>query len=374
MRIAVDGRYIQDHFPGIGRYAYSLIRAMSAASPENEYIVYFDPSVPNSRFDVSGLATPGVLLREMRLSVFSPRNVWSWRELVRRDAADVYVSPYYLMPVLLPCPAVVVFHDLIARKFPQYISSVRARAYFRFTLYLSTRRAAAVVTDSGASQRDLADVYRLRPTRLHLVHPGVDQVFYPRSSEESRRVLEPYGLPERYVLYFGTNKPHKNLPFLVRSWRRVAEALPGQGLGLVIGGHDDSRYRETRDEVERLGLGGTVIFLGDFPEGLLPNLYSRAELFAFPSLYEGFGLPVLEAMACGTPVICSNSSSLPEVTGDAAILLPPCDEVSWSEEIVRLSIDSELRDRLRCAGLKRAGEFSWERSASQLLEVFKKVV
>jgi glycosyltransferase involved in cell wall biosynthesis len=372
MRIAIDGRYIQDHFPGIGRYAYSLIRAMAAASPESEFLLYYNPAAPNHRFDIQGLIAPNVRLQESNLDVFSPRNLWSWRDRLAQDRADVFFSPYYLMPVFLSCPSVVVFHDIIARKFPQYLSSWRSRAYFRFTSYLSTRRAPAVVTDSVASKHDLMEIYRLRSGMIPVVYPGVDKVFRPQTPEESQRALARFGLPERFVLYFGINKPHKNLPVLIRAWKLVVESLPDEKMALVIGGHDDPRYREPQQEVERLGLGDKVRFLGDFPENLLPFLYSSAEIFAFPSLYEGFGLPPLEAMACGTPVICSNSSSLPEVTGDAAILLPPCDEVSWSEEIVRLLSDSVLRGQLRDAGLKRAGEFSWERSADKLLEVFER--
>jgi alpha-1,3-rhamnosyl/mannosyltransferase len=182
-------------------------------------------------------------------------------------------------------------------------------------------------------------------------------------------VRDSHGLPERYILYLGSNKPHKNLVRLVEAWA----VLQPQPLPLVVAGFWDARYPGPRQHAEELGIE-EVIWLGPVPEQDLPALYTGATLFVFPSLYEGFGLPVLEAMACGTPVACSDSSSLPEVAGDAAILFDSTDVGDMAEAIGLLLGNPDLRQRLAKAGLQRAKRFSWQRTAKETLEVYRHVL
>jgi len=187
----------------------------------------------------------------------------------------------------------------------------------------------------------------------------------PSASDELRHRL---GLPDHYALYVGINKPHKNLPRLVEAFARITHHV--SRFTLVIAGHEDPRYPQARERAAALGLD-SVMFLGAVAEEDLPALYSGADLFVFPSLYEGFGLPVIEAMACGTPVACSNVSSLPEVAGDAALLFDPHTPESIAAAICQTLQNAELRERLRRRGLEQAGHFSWEHAARLTLEAYR---
>jgi glycosyltransferase involved in cell wall biosynthesis len=176
-------------------------------------------------------------------------------------------------------------------------------------------------------------------------------------------------LPTRYVLYFGSNKPHKNVPRLVEAFAR--KEIRDHGIELVIAGHWDERYPEAKHATERLGLQDAVRFVGPVKDADLPALYGGAELFVFPSEYEGFGLPVLEAMACSAPVVCGNRSSLPEVAGDAALLCDPQDVVALARTIEQALTDRDLRATLQQRGLARAAQFSWEQTAQQTRQIYQ---
>jgi alpha-1,3-rhamnosyl/mannosyltransferase len=178
-------------------------------------------------------------------------------------------------------------------------------------------------------------------------------------------------LPDRYVLYFGSNKPHKNVPRLVQAFAQARIEAQGSRIELVVAGHWDERYPEAKQAAERLGLKDTVKFIGPVKDADLPALYGGAELFVFPSEYEGFGLPVLEAMACGAPVVCSSRSSLPEVAGDAALLCDPQDVESLARTIEQALTDRDLRAALQQRGLARAAQFSWEQAAQRTLGVYR---
>ncbi|MCL5256483.1 MAG: glycosyltransferase family 4 protein [Chloroflexi bacterium] len=378
LRIGIDGRYIQDHFPGVGRYSYNLAEALARVAPETSFTLYYDPLAANSRFDLQAPKRENLTLNPVRIPVFSRANQWRWRRILARDRIDLFHSPYYLIPPLLSCPSVVTFHDLIAKIFPEHLPSLRERALFSITCHLATRTANSIITVSQASKADLVRYLHLKPEHISVVYEAAAPNFEPIPGEKARADLQSFALPEHFALYVGINKPHKNIVTLVRAWSSLARQPESSWVdgppALVIAGHYDKRYQQARDEAERLGLGKLIVFLEDVPENLLPSLYNAADIFVFPSLYEGFGLPVLEAMACGLPVLCSDTSSLPEIAGLAAILLPPEDEKAWTDAIRVVMLDEQLRAGLRAKSLARAGEFSWDNTAQATLKVYRTVL
>lgn len=369
MHIGIDGRYIADHYPGIGRYTFSLVEALSRLAPEETFVVAVHPGQPNSRYNLDQLAArSNILLEPFALPPRSPLEQVHWPQAARRWSLDVFHSPYFYMPYVLPCPSAVTIYDLIPLVFPEGFSAGQ-RLIFRLMVGLALRTARAVIAISAATRADLVRYFNLSPERVHVTPLAADASFYPRPPAEVAAVRARYGLPDQYILYVGINKPHKNLPRLIEAYAKIAGAPP-----LVLAGREDARYPQARERVEALGLGGRVCFPGDIASADLPALYSGASLFVFPSLYEGFGLPPLEAMACGVPVVCSNRASLLETVGDAALTFAPEDVEAMASAIRRALHDAYLRASLRQHGLARAAQFSWERTAQETLKIYRMLV
>jgi glycosyltransferase involved in cell wall biosynthesis len=267
------------------------------------------------------------------------------------------------MPYLPGVPSLVTCYDLIPLVYPEYFTATQ-RLMYRLAHLLALRTARVILAISQATQSDLVRAFHVDPQRVHVTPLAADATFAPRSAAQIAAARSKYALPEQYVLYLGINKPHKNLPRLVEAWRL-------SNIKLVIAGQWDERYPEARQLAKDLGLEDQIVFAGPIEETDLPALYSGATLFVFPSLYEGFGLPVLEAMACGTPVVCSNTSSLPEVAGDAALLCDPRDATSIAQAVLRAQTDVALREMLRERGLARAAQFTWDNVARQTLAAYQ---
>lgn len=376
MNLCLDARTAIDHFPGIGRYVVNLAQAMvPLLSKDDRLILLRDPAQP-SPWDLTALAGEWVQVVDVPCSPFSFCQQWAIPRLLRRLEADVYHSPYYLMPYWPGVPAVVTVYDLIPLLFPQRVSPT-ARLLFRWMTALALRAASCVIVISQATRRDLLTFYHLSPRNVTAIPLGADRGFNSPPPTEVERVRHKYSLPEEYLLYLGINKPHKNLVRLIDAFSRITrrpEPVEGHHASrftLVIAGAWDSRYPQPRQRAEALGLENVVRFLGPLPEADLPALYAGAALFVFPSLYEGFGLPVLEAMACGTPVVCSNTSSLPEIVGGAALTFDPLDVTEMAAKIEDALHDEALREEMREKGLQRAARFSWERTAQETLKVYK---
>jgi alpha-1,3-rhamnosyl/mannosyltransferase len=373
MRIGLDARYIYDHFPGIGRYTLGLARALMALDQTHTLVLLYNPDLPNTRYDLPALLNgPNVELVPTSARPFSLAEQVQVPRLVRRLRLDVLHFPYYVKPYAgLPCPTVMTVHDLIGRRYPGVLSW-RGRKLFALTMWLAVRSSQRIITISSASRDDIVYYYGIPREQIAITPEAADERFFPQSPEEIWRVRRRYGLPTRYVLYLGSNKPHKNLERLIRAWERFVQergeryALPK----LVVAGHYDPRYPEARRMVEKRGLLDTVQFVPDVAEADVPGLYSGADLFVFPSYYEGFGLPPLEAMACGVPVLCAYASSLPEVVGDAALTFDPYNPLELAGELRRLLDTPALREYLRVRGMERARAFSWEQTARATLAVY----
>ena len=370
MRIGIDGRYIEDHFPGIGRYAYNLINKIPELAPEAAFLVFHDPRLLNTRYDVEDLARhPNLQLVSVDVPTLSLKEQYWLRSLAGSLSLDLVHSPYYIKPYWLPCPSVVGIHDLIPMIYPQHLPHRWTAWIFRAAASLAVRRASHVIAISESTKADLVHLFGTSPEKITVTYLAADERFHPLERKDCERVLQRYGLPRGYILYLGINKPHKNLVFLLQVFSQVETEVK-----LVLAGKEDPRYPQARQEAERLNLGERVVFLGEVADNDLPMLYNGAELFVFPSLYEGFGLPVLEAMACGTPVICSSTSSLPEIVGDAALTLDPLDRDAWVAALAELLEKEALRAEMRTKGLRRAQTFSWEETARRTWLVYQRIL
>lgn len=294
------------------------------------------------------------------------------RYLKRIASKAVYHSPAYILPLHCPPASIVTVHDLIALQQPELCQN-STRKYFHRLLPGSVRKSDTIVAISHKVKQDLLDQFGIDSDKVKVIHNGVKPAFFqPQPPESAQGLRQKYGLPERFILFVGVLEPKKNLPRLLRSFCYLKERGRLRHK-LVIAGQKGWKYDAIFKAIEKHKLGSHVHLTGFFPEADLPGLYALADLFVFPSLYEGFGMPVLEAMAAGTPVVCSNRGALPEVSGGAAVMVDPCDESALAAAIEQTLSDEDLRENLGAKGLERARQFSWARTAQQLLETYRSV-
>lgn len=364
---AIDARTVDKHFPGIGRYVANLLRAAPRHLQPAERILYLCSREQREELNLTDSDQMSWL--ETTASPFGLAQQWQIPRLLRAHDVDVYHSPYYLMPYWPGVPTVLTVYDLIPMHFPEYVS-LQARLLFRLTTSLALRRAQRVLAISRATRADYLSHFDLAPEHISTTHLAAAPSFRPADDEQIAKTRREYGLSQPFVLYVGSNKPHKNLVRLVQAWAAVLERIPMTHT-LVLAGRRDSRYSQVEHEIARLGLGEGVRQIQDAPDEALAVLYSGAELFVFPSLYEGFGLPVLEAMSCGAAVACANRSSLPEIVHDSSILFDPQHTESIVHAITELLTDHNRRVKLRRRALRRSSAFSWEHTASATLDAYR---
>ncbi len=363
-----DARTATDHFPGIGRYVSHLARHLVPLLDANERLLLLhNPQaktgwqLPAAQENVERVATA--------VSPFSLSQQWHIPRLLRQLNATVYHSAYYLMPYRPGVPTLLTLYDLIPEQFPQLVS-LQARLLTRLATRLALRAGDHFLAISEATRQDFLSYYPLAPAEITAVPLAADEQFKPQSETAVAAVRQKLKLPEQYVLYLGINKPHKNLEQLVAAWATVTSKLPETPL-LLIAGAWDERYGGVKTAVAHHNLSEKVHFLGRVPDADLPALYSGAALFVFPSLVEGFGLPVLEAMACGTAVACSHTSSLPEVGGEAVAYFDPTNSQEIASVLIALLQDKEKREGLAKKGLLQAAQFSWEETAAATLTHYR---
>jgi glycosyltransferase involved in cell wall biosynthesis len=285
---------------------------------------------------------------------------------------DLLFVPAHVLPIVHPHRSVVTVHDLGYLYYPQ-AHRLLDRLYLDLSTRYNARAASHLIADSSATKRDLIERYGTAPDKITVVYPGYDNTaFRPVRDEEAiKAVKTKYNIAGDYILFVGTLQPRKNLTRLIEAFSNPQ--YPISNIQLLISGKKGWLYEAIFQRVEELELAGRVVFTGYVPEAELPALLSGARLFILPSLYEGFGLPVLEAMACGTPVVCSNVSSLPEVAGDAAVLVDPLDVEGLAAAMERVLGDEELRAELIERGFEQARKFSWEKCARETLDVLENV-
>ena len=367
MRVAIDARKLHDF--GIGTYIRNLLRQLARIDHDTEYVLLCGEA------DIGVAAQLGPNFR----AVLEPSPNYSIREqihvpwVLRRERPDLYHAPHYVLPAAVGCSSVVTIHDCIHLMFPQYLPSRAAYAYARAQMWTAAHRSDCILTVSDASKRDILHLFNIPPEKIVVIYNAIDAHFSVTPPADAVcRVRERYQLNHRFVLYVGNIKPHKNLVRLIEAFNELRTGEL-EDLKLLIIGDEISKLPALRRAVHRHKLHKHVRFLGYVPDDQLAVLYRLAAVFVFPSLYEGFGLPPLEAMASGTPVVVSNVSSLPEVVGDAAVLVDPHDVDSIVDGLRLVLTDPARAEEMRRKGLERAREFSWERSVARTLEVYKRV-
>jgi glycosyltransferase involved in cell wall biosynthesis len=369
LRIAIDAHSVGTGLGGNESYATNLIKALAEIDPVNQYTLYVTKQEALDRFsnrwpNFSVRATlPHTPLIRIPLTLSAE---------LRKNPVDV-LHVQFTAPPFSPCPVVVSIHDLSFEHLPQTFKW-RSRKQLRITVRRSAREAAQVIALSEFARRDIITTYKVRPEKVSVIPLSAPTHFSPvQDEEELQRVRQTYGIEGEYILAVGAIQPRKNLSRLVAAYSRLRWARPEVKLPkLVLVGKCAWLFDETLRTIKELEVSNSVIVTGYVPETDLPALYSGALCFVYPSYFEGFGLPPLEAMKCGAPVIAGDKTSLPEVVGDAGMLVDPFDVDNIASAIQRLITDPDLRKQLRVKGLQHAKRFDWQETARQTLSVYKK--
>ncbi len=375
MRIGIDYTSAARQGAGIGRFTRELIRRAMALDADNDYrlLVAGREPVPPDRLP------PLDSRRRLARTPISERNlVRLWHRLriplpveLALGQLDIFHSPDFVLPPVARAAKILTIHDLSFLRVPE-CADPRLRWYLGQVVPHSVRRADFLLADSDSTRRDLIELLGVPPERAQVIYGGVDPAFAPVTDIAALQAIrQKVAGTSPFILSVGTLEPRKNYPTLIRAFAQAREQarLPHV---LVIVGKKGWVYEPIFAAVEELGLQDVVLFPGFVPDSELPALYSAADLLATPSFYEGFGLPPLEAMACGTPVVVSGVSSLPEVVGDAGLRIDPHDTDALADAILRLLQDSPLRASLRQAGFAQARKFTWDRAARELLAVYNR--
>lgn len=367
MKIAFDLRRIGN--PGIGRYMKCLVQAILKQETDNEYLLLLPEDTP----DVIGSAD---FFDATKITARSP--YYSIREqielprILREQKVDLLHSPHFVLPLFRPCPAITTIHDVIYLACPQDLPSKLGRAYYAAMMHAAARSANRIVTDSNFSKKEIVRYLRINPEKIDVIYCGVDPAFSRISDNRILRLVrEKFDIDRDYILYTSIYKQRKNHAGLLRAFKEIM--LAGVDAQLVIAGPMNEGERCLQELVEELGLQRSVVFTGQIPDSDLCALYSAARVYACPSLYEGFGFTILEAMACGVPVVCSQAASLPEVGGDAALYANAKNPEEFGNALYRAFTDDLLRLELVERGLENIKRFGWQQAAGCHLVAYQKI-
>ncbi|MCL6519941.1 MAG: glycosyltransferase family 4 protein [Armatimonadetes bacterium] len=354
---------------GISRYIRGLLAALAVCRDTQEIHVFLRDA---ERMEFLNELNVHCSCRGTESPLF--RIAWEQTVLpllVRRLRLDILHAPAHVLPIACPCKSVVTVLDLSFVRFPQYFPRFQ-RQYLKCFTFWSAQRANAVITISEHSKREIVELLKVPENKVFAIPLGIDRNFHPVAAEEIARVASRYGISENTILFVGTLEPRKNIHSLIAAFNIVRKKF-NQHCTLVLAGGKGWFYHELFEFVRQLHLGDSIRFLGYVPAEDLPALYGAASVFVYPSIYEGFGLPPLEAMACGTPVITSSTTSLPEVVDDVGIMVEPHDVEALADAILRVLCDFDLRQEMRAKGIERAKRFSWEETARQTLKVYNNI-
>jgi len=378
MRIGIDATPLPKEPVGAGTYIIQLIRALAAYNVEHEAskedLEFFIFAHQSGRELINTPASSRV--NWIILPEKHPVHRLVWEQtmlpiLVSRLKIDLLHSLHYTRPAILPCASVVTFHDMTFLLYP-HLHSRTKRTFFPLAIRLSAKYSHTLIATSEHTRQDSIKLLNIPAHKIITVSNGINEEFRPISDvaqlEDCRRK---HRLPEEFILYVGLIEPRKNLPLLLRAYSRIA--VKGNCPSLVIAGRFGWMCEDIARQLEALDLEDKILFTGYLPAQDLPMVYNLAQIFVYPSLYEGFGFPPLEAMSCGTPVITTSVSAIIDHVGDAGILVPPQDEDALLKAMQRLLGDRELRKILSIRGRERAANFTWKRTAQETLKVYQRV-
>lgn len=373
MKIGIDCRMLLIRPTGIGQYIFNLVRNLMNIDRSNEYILYANNEI---------LADIVNNFQNFRLKIvniipLSLKEQFSFNKIIKDDKLDLIHIPSFSIPMDINLKTVVTIHDLIHLKFKKEFSKI-IPLYYNLIVKRGLKKSNAIITDSDNSKNDILKWINLPEEKIRKIHLGISNSFH--LEEDNNKVIyikNKFGIKKNFILYHGSKKPHKNVESLLQSFAILKEKLDIP-YKLVITGIQNSRYKETNftniiKKITELKLDNYIVYTGYINENDLCLLYNAASLFVYPSLYEGFGLPPLEAMACGCPVVTSNMGSLPEVCGDAVYYIDPYSIQNIMEGMYKVLTDEKLRKFLTNRGLERAKMFSWEKCARETLKVFEEV-
>lgn len=373
MRIGIDARMYSAEFTGIGRYVYELTKALAEIDSKNEYVLFMNQpefakfEAPNKRFSK-------VLVNAKHYTV---KEQTTYYRALRKAKLDLMHFTHFNAPILYRKPSIVTIHDLTLSFFPgKKMNSAFYRMAYNSVLKSAVKHAKRVIAVSENTKTDLIEITETPSPKIEVIYEGVCEHFGPRGDKEKiEDVLRKYSISKDFLLYTGVWRGHKNLVNLIKSFAMLREGPEGFDLSLVITGEEDPYYPEVKRTVNELGLEHHVIYTGMVPEAELVALYQAAKVYVFPSLYEGFGLPPLEAMRCGTPVVASKTSCIPEICGEAnALFFDPYDPEDMANSVRKVLLDDTLRKELRECGLKHSLKFSWGDMAEKTLRVYEDVL
>lgn len=367
MRIGIDARLVFYNRAGIGQYIIQLTEALTGLEPAEDTFLLLQ-----SRKDKGSIVNSNGFLRR---SLWTPsHNRFEQVALsfeVSRLGLDLLHSPDFIPPFNRNYKSVITIHDLAFLLYPHFLTKESARYYGQIDQ--AWRKTDHIIAVSEATKHDCIKMLGVPEKKMTVIHEAANPIYRSLPSDEARQVVKTkYKLDQDFILFVSTIEPRKNLPGLLQAYRRLRDNYKRDEL-LVLAGSKGWLWEEVYETVTRLNLEKHVVFLGRVPSEDLVYLYNASRLLVHPSFYEGFGLTPLEAMTCGVPVVASNISSLPEVVGDAALLIDPHDIEGLTVAIWRVLTEKELRKDLICKGLKRAQKFSWEEAARKTLEVYHKV-
>ena len=373
MKFAINGHLLSFdrsfRQAGVSNHTRHLILELARLDPHNQYSLFVGPGV-RQHLDLPG----NWQVHESRLPTIKPKFRIPWEQfvapwLLARQRANLFHGLLNIAPLLSPIPTIVTIHDLA---FMDVTGSHRKanRRYLAAATRQGVRQAAHIFAVSEYSKQAIVDRLGIAPERISIAYNAAGEQYRPRPAAEVAAWRAAKGVPEQFLLYLGTLEPRKNIPNLLRAYAKVRAEI---GMPLLIGGGKGWNFAEIFATHEELGLGDSVRFLGYVPGEELPLWYNAATLFVYPSRYEGFGIPPLEAMASGTPVLTTNATSIPEVVGDAAIQVDPDDVDGMAAQLRLLAGDADLRADLGERGLRRAASFSWASLAKNTLEVYRRV-
>lgn len=366
--IGIDARKVQDF--GIGTYIRNLVAGLTEIDHENQYVLLTGPQGK----DALGELPENFRVVIERSPVYSARELvaLSWRLL--RLRLDLYHSTHYVLPIATPARVVVTIHDIIHLLYPHFLPNRIAFYYAQRMMRRSLARSDRVIAVSENTRSDLMEYFGVDGRSIDVIYNGVDETFRRRlAGDDLDRWLRQLDIRRPYLLFVGNPKPHKNLDRVIQAYARALEIEDFDAPLVCVGDRTAAQFK-LRQRAEQLGIGDKVRLLGHVAQEALPALYQGAKLFLYPTLYEGFGLPVVEAMASGTPVLTSNTSALKEVAGGHAHLVDPLDTERMAKAIARLMGDHEYRARLAEKGVARAGDFRWRLTAELTRQVYLDVL
>lgn len=368
-RIGIDFHVSGGIYQGVRTYLMNLIEAMLKVENELTYFVYTKNAKELTRWENGNSK---VILKELPSSSGRFNLLIGFPVCAIRDGLSLFHSQYVL-PVFLPCKSILTVHDILFESHPEFFPEFHRRL-LKFFIPFSAKRVNRIISVSEFTKKQIIKYYSIPEEKITVIYEGVSDKFVPMGDKDLIfSVLKRYGIKKKYILFVGRIEPRKNITGLLKAFDYIKKR-GHNNLCLVIVGNQDKIFQEKElfDKIKEMQLDSDIVFTGGVSENDLTILYNGAEVLVYPAFAEGFGLPVLEAMACGTPVITSNTTSLPEVAGEAAIFVNPYSYEEIGESLNRLLSNQGLRKELSAKGLERARKFSWENAAKNTIEVYKK--